>query len=168
MTIFKHSVLLALIGIGAIASVSATADSPWLEITSLPLFRFPLSAHAETFQVVRSHDEWKALQTSQSNPSAALGSPFPIVDFAKYTLLLVSLGTKPSGGYTAIIRDARDDGEVIRVSVVEIRPGRTCATISTLTYPTTAALIPRTDKAVRFDIVSADMDCESLRRSAGS
>src|SRR5471030_75420 len=98
MTIFKHSVLLALIGIGAIASVSATADSPWLEITSLPLFRFPLSAHAETFQVVRSHDEWKALQTSQSNPSAALGSPFPIVDFAKYTLLLVSLGTKPSGG----------------------------------------------------------------------
>jgi hypothetical protein len=168
MTIFKHSVLLALTGIGAIASVCATAESPWLEIISLPLFRFSPSARGETFQAVRSQGEWRALQTPQSNPGAAPGSPVPIVDFAKYTLLLVSLGTKPSGGYAAIIRDARDDGEVIRVSVVEVRPGRTCATTSVLTYPTAAALIPRTGKAVRFEIVSADTDCESLRRSAGS
>jgi|SRR5450631_3632521 len=168
MTAFKHSVFLALIGIGVIASSMATGDSPWLEITSLPFFRFPASTGVETYQVVRSQNEWKSLQPLKSNVSPGLGSSSPGVDFEKHTLLVVSLGTRPSGGYSANIIYARDDGEVIHVSVLEIRPGRTCATTSMLTHPTAAALIPRTDKAVRFEIESADTDCESFRSSVGS
>jgi hypothetical protein len=37
-----------------------------------------------------------------------------------------------------------------------------------LTFPETAVLIPRTDKAVRFEIESADLDCRSLRNGVGS
>jgi PrcB C-terminal len=170
MTTFTRFVLLALIGIGATVSSLAAGDTPWLEITSLPSLRYPAST-METFRVVRSLGEWNALwQPSVSNPSSMpRRESWPIdVDFTKYTLLLVALGTRPSGGFTVTIRDARDDGTVVHVSVLEVRPrGPDCAVTAALTYPTTAVLIPRTDKAVRFEIESADLDCRSFRSPVG-
>ena len=57
----------------------------------------------------------------------------------------------------------------IHVSVLEVRPrGPACAVTTEISYPTTAVLIPRTDKAVRFEMASADLDCTSFRSGVGS
>jgi PrcB C-terminal len=161
MTIFIRRVLVGVIGAGTIASSLAAAPNVWLKITAVP--ELGILAQVEEFRAVRSLKEWNAL-TPDSRQAI-----IPIdVDFTKYTLLVAALGTRPSGGYTVTIRDARDDGTVVHVSVLEIRPrGPDCAATALLTYPTTAALIPRTDKAVRFEIESADLDCRSFRTSVG-
>lgn len=158
-------VLIALFGVSVVASALDTEPTGWLKITSLPGVGYP--GQMESFRVVRSLKEWNDLwQPSDSNPRR---ESWPIdVDFTKYTLLLVALGTRPSGGYAVAIQDARDDGTVVHVSVLEVRPrGPECAATALVTHPTTAVLIPRSDKAVRFEIESADLDCSSFRHSAG-
>jgi PrcB C-terminal len=171
MTTFTRLVLVGLIGAGAASSVLATGDTPWLEITSTTSLLYP-RFYTETFRAVRSQKEWTALwQQARSNPSgypdpASISSPG--VDFTKYTVLVAALGTRGSGGYTVTIRNARDDGAVIHVSVLEVRPrGPACAVTTEISYPSTAVLIPRTDRAVRFEMASADLDCTSFRSGVG-
>lgn len=161
MTTFTRLVLVGVIGAGTIVSSLAAGPSVWLKITAVP--ELGMLAQVEEYRVVRSLKEWNAL-----SPNARQESTRIDVDFTKYTLLVAALGTRPSGGYTVTIRDARDDGTVVHVSVLEVRPrGPDCAATALLTYPTTAALIPRTEKAVRFEIESADLDCKSFRSSVG-
>ena len=162
LTIFIRLVLVGAIAAGSIVSSRAAAPNLWLKITAAPELGLP--AQVEEFRVVRSLKEWNALHPNSRQESTPID-----VDFTKYTLLVAALGTRPSGGYTVTIRDARDDGTVVHVSVLEVRPrGPDCAATALLTYPTTAALIPRTDKPVRFEIESADLDCRSFRSSVGS
>jgi hypothetical protein len=155
------ALLVGVIGSSTIVSSLAARPNFWLKITALPELGF--LGQVEEFRVVRSLKEWNAL-----NPTSRQESTPIDVDFTKYTLLVAALGTRPSGGYTVTIRDARDDGTMVHVSVLEVRPrGPDCTATALLTYPTTAALIPRTDKAVRFEIESADLDCRSFRSSVG-
>jgi hypothetical protein len=169
MAPFMRLGLVALVGVGALASALAAGSTFWLKITSVPELGY--LEQTESFHVVRSLKEWNDLRqasVSNQNPNPRRES-WPIdVDFAKYTLLLAALGARPSGGYTVTIRDARDDGTVVHVSVLEVRPrGPECTATAIMTYPTTAVLIPRTDKAVRFEIESADLDCRSFRSNVG-
>jgi hypothetical protein len=168
MTTLSRFVRVALLGTGVSVSPLAVAETSWLQVTSLPTLRDP-GSHAETLRAVRSQKEWSALwQPFDANSSSKPRTvPFE-VNFAKYTVLLAALGTRPSGGYTVIIRNARDDGTVIHVSVLEVRPrGKNCAVPTELTYPTTAVLIPHTEKAIRFEMASADLDCTSYRSIIG-
>jgi hypothetical protein len=161
MTTFIRLVLIGVIGSSTIVSSLAAGPNVWLKITALPEAGF--LRQVEEFRVVRSLKEWNALNLNSRQESTPID-----VDFTKYTLLVAALGTRPSGGYTVTIRDARDDGSVVHVSVLEVRPrGPDCTVTAILTYPTTAVLIPRTDKAVRFEIESADLDCSSFRSSVG-
>jgi hypothetical protein len=163
-------VLVGLTGVCATVGPLAAGDTFWLEITSITSLRYP-RFYTETFRVVRSQQEWKALwQPAVSNPSSNLGpeGASPDVDFSKYTVLIAALGSRGSGGYTVTIRNARDDGTVIQVSVLEVRPrGPACAVTTEISYPATAVLIPRTNKPVRFEMASADLDCTSFRGGAG-
>jgi PrcB C-terminal len=168
MTTFTRLILVGLIGAGATVSVVAEGDTPWLEITSTTSLLYP-RFYIETFRAVRSQKEWKALwQQSDHSGNPNPDSTSPGIDFTKYTVLIAALGTRGSGGYTVTIRNARDDGAVIHVSVLEVRPrGPACAVTTEISYPSTAVLIPRTDRAVRFEVTSADLDCTSFRNGVG-
>jgi hypothetical protein len=162
MTNFAHLVLLGILG--SCASALADSDKGRLDITPISSLRYP-RFDIETFRAVRSLTEWKALwQPYVPGPESTSSD----VDFTKYTLLIAALGTRGSGGYTVTIRDAVDDGPMIHVSVLEIRPrGSGCAVTTEISYPVTAVLIPRTAKAVWFEVKSADLDCTSFRNRAG-
>jgi hypothetical protein len=141
-------------------------ESLSLEIISLQLTEIP-RPQVETFWVVRTLEDWKGLRQSLG-PNLDSNQNLDGVDLKKYTILIVALGTRPSSGYSVMIRSARDDGAAIHVSVLEVRPGTQCPVMTELTFPGTAVLIPRTDKPVRFEIRSADLDCRSLRNAVGS
>jgi len=173
MATYMRFDLIALFGVSVVASALAAGSSGSLKITSLPGLGYPgQTVHTESFHVVRSLKEWNDLSLSSVSNGSSTSREQSLtidVDFAKYTLLLVALGTRPSGGYAVTIQDARDDGTVVHVSVLEVRPrGPECAATAIMTHPTTAVLIPRTNKAVRFEIESADLDCRSFRSSVGS
>jgi hypothetical protein len=81
---------------------------------------------------------------------AEVWAPRPPVDFAKEMVLVASLGMRRTGGFAATIARADLAGGVLRVEVVEKRPGAGCMTTQSLTYPVALARVARHDGAVEF------------------
>lgn len=146
----------------------ASADSSWLLVA--PYARWSgrsLELRAETFRAIRSQEGWDDLwRLAAPNPLAQADQsiPAPDVDFTKTLVLVAALGTRPTAGYSVIIQGALDDGAVIHVYVLEVRPnGPDCIAATVITHPVSIALIPRSDRQVRFEISTADLDCKANR-----
>lgn len=85
--------------------------------------------------------------------------PAPAVDFSKEMVLLVAMGTRPSGGYTAqILRAASGPGGIV-VDWVATSPGANCFTTAALTQPIDIVLVPRADGDVRFSRQDQTKNC---------
>ena len=90
--------------------------------------------------VVRSADEWGALWSTHSSDRA------PTVDFSRFMVVGVFLGTRPTSGYTVeIVRVYRQDG-VTTVEYREARPAADSFNLQALTAPFHLVRIPRTEK----------------------
>lgn len=159
--------------LGTVISLSAVAERmSWLPLETVPALSGPPGIEPdfrqETFSAVRSREEWERIwRLWHPNASLRAGGHVPdapAIDFEKSMLLVAALGWRPTGGFTVIIQDALDDGSVIQVSVLEVRAkGPGCIVAQTVTYPVAAALIPRSNRPVRFHIAVADLDCRSRR-----
>jgi hypothetical protein len=90
--------------------------------------------------VVRSADEWGALWSAHRSERP------PTVDFSRFMVVGVFLGTRPTSGYTVeIVRVHSQDG----VTTVEYREGRPAAdsfNLQVLTAPFQLVRIPPTEK----------------------
>jgi hypothetical protein len=139
----------------------------WLNVTPYPGWNGPsalaMGPQAETFRAVRSQAEWSAVWRTLRITSVEPRPSAPDVEFAKFTMLVAALGTRPTGGYTVHIEYALDDGTAVHVSVLEIRPGNNCTVTTALIYPITIAIIPRNDLPVQFEVEAADLDCSTGR-----
>ena len=170
MTGLRRLLFLALVVAVATVPPLASADSAWLPLTPYPRWSGrSLDLPTEKFRAIRSQQEWGDLwRLAEPNPSlqADQGIPPPDVDFTKSMMLVAALGTRPSGGYRVLIEGAFDFGTAIEVYVVEVRPGPDCAVITVITHPIVIALIPRSDRPVRFHIDTADVTCKATRSVA--
>ena len=94
-----------------------------------------------------------------TSPPRPEPEPTPVIDFNNFTLLMVASGRYPSAGYsvsfTAIIWDR--GGTIVKV--LKTSPGKECVILDVPTSPIAFALIPRTDRAIVFDIAEAKVDC---------
>ena len=152
----------------AIVPPLASADASWLVITPYPSWSGrSLVLSTETFCAIRSQQGWDdlwRLAAPNPSPQADQSIPPPDADFTKTMILVAALGTRPSGGYSVIIQSAFDDGAVIHVYVLEVRPtGPDCMAVSAVTHPVSIALIPRSDRQIRYHISAADLDCKAER-----
>lgn len=127
-----------------------------------------------TFTAIRSAEEWTAFwkrlnslpvqspPTATDHNSAATQSNFsrpPPLDFTKLTLVVAAIGRSPTSGYAIKLTSMNVDHGDIVVSTVETYPGRECSIIEGLYSPIVLALIPRTDKAIRFHTEKVVADC---------
>lgn len=134
---------------------------------------YPLAGKGISYQVpapvakaVTTLHEWEALwreiemrSTVRDEENAKSREP-PRINFAQYTLLLVATGSRPSGGYSVGFQSVREYESHIDVSVFELRPfGKECIVTTVVTYPAAFALIPRTNKSIRFQMELADLTC---------
>jgi hypothetical protein len=97
---------------------------------------------------VRTPDQWAgvwAKATRGQQPAAAA----PTVDFSRNMVLLVAMGTRPSGGYTARI-DRVYDADGTRVVEATFTSPQNCLTIAAITAPCAAVIAPTTAAPVRF------------------
>jgi hypothetical protein len=160
-------------------SVALAASSPnaveWKDyryyfpnnINALGLGRPFAGLSGPAFNVVHSESEWSAFWEPFFKPRSEVAAsitpyppiPEPPIDFDKFTLVVASSGTKPTGGYSIKIESIRDDESALVVILVETVPGKTCATTQTFTRPTAMALIPRTTKQVEFEVSTTTFDC---------
>jgi protease stability complex PrcB-like protein len=124
-------------------------------------------SNERTFDVVHSQAEWSAYLEPFFKPRSEVAAtitpyppiPEPPIDFDKFTLLIASMGMKPTGGFGIEFASIRDDGTTLVASVLETVPGKYCGLTQTVTRPTAQVLIARTTKQVEFEVSTTIHEC---------
>ncbi|HEX2716179.1 MAG TPA: protease complex subunit PrcB family protein [Allosphingosinicella sp.] len=99
--------------------------------------------------VIRDAAEWeRAWQRIVVNHSPKPAAP--AVDFSREMVLLVAMGTKSSGGYTAEIQRAVTRAGGLEVDWAAVSPGSNCFTTAALTQPIDVVIVPRVEGEVAF------------------
>ena len=109
--------------------------------------------------VVRDDAAWASLWsqiTAHVQPTPAL----PAVDFGREQLIVVSSGTKPTGGYGIDVAEVREAEGALHVVVRETAPGDRCMTTAALTAPVAVVRVPRSDARIVFEERQVTVDCD--------
>ena len=109
-------------------------------------------------RVFRSQAEWAsfwARATATSSPAV----PAPQVDFTRHMVVVVALGARSTGGYWVEVDGAYVGERLLTVEAIASSPGEACITTQAFTQPLDAALIPRSDLPVEFDVRDFVRDC---------
>ena len=110
--------------------------------------------------VIRDIVSWRAAwATLHARESAA--PVLPEIDFSKEMIVLVALGTRPSGGFQLDLVSAQSDGETLYLGLVETTRGN-CLVISSLTFPTTLIRVQRSAGPVSVQIDQRARRCVHL------
>lgn len=99
--------------------------------------------------VVRDESAWTSLW-SEIIANRQPKTPAPQVDFATEMVLAVSMGGRPTGGYSIDIDSFYEANGRLYVVVLETSPGSSCATTQAFTAPFVAVKLPRFDGEVVF------------------
>jgi hypothetical protein len=94
-------------------------------------------------RTARDESEWRSLWADHARisvPPPAL----PAVDFDVHTAVLVSLGTRATGGYSLTVEGARVEGEQLVLDARETAPPEGSILTQALTAPYEIVLVPRT------------------------
>lgn len=126
-----------------------------------------VGSNERAYTVVHSQTEWSAYWEPFFKPRSEVATtitpyppiPEPVIDFNKFTLLIASAGTKPTGGYSIEFASIRDEGTKLVATVLETVPGIHCALTQTSTRPTATALIARTTKPIKFEVSTTTHEC---------
>lgn len=110
------------------------------------------SSISESRQVViRDADDWQKLW-KQIHGSNEPMPPVPVIDFSKHMLVGYFLGQRSSGGYSVSIKDIKETGKEITVTISSTAPGRNSIVAQMLTSPYAIQAIPKSDKKVVFKL----------------
>ena len=74
----------------------------------------------------------------------------PVVDFDTEIVVLASMGTRPTGGYSIEVASAAETVSGVVVTIVERSPGPTCLVSQAITNPTTLVQVPAAGREVEL------------------
>ena len=109
--------------------------------------------------VVRDSATWAALWprlVGSHSPRPVL----PAVDFTDEMLIVVSMGTRSSGGYIVTIDSVGVTADTLRVFVREQSPGSRCGTTAALTAPVALVRLERSALPATFATRETVHDCD--------
>ena len=95
--------------------------------------------------VVRTPEEWKALWKEH-----APGQPMPAVDFTRFMVIGVFLGSRNTAGYRVAITGIERDGAIVTVTYREERPAARDILAQVITFPHHLVRVERTAGEVKF------------------
>jgi hypothetical protein len=124
--------------------------------TAFTRFRFNSGLGTRERLVVRDAAAWQALWARIARGSSP---PVPAVDFSTEMVIVASMGSKPTGGYTIAIERVSESGGTVFVQVLETSPGRGCGTTQAITSPTAGVVVPLRSGSVRFSERKAVREC---------
>lgn len=166
-----RSLLPALLA-GAIASSTGCADPSEplgprgplgpLELSAIPEaqpLRFNSGLDTQQRLVIRDARTWASLWSQIAARIQPLPAP-PAIDFDSKLVVVASMGTRPSGGYTIDIDDVRIIDNAVQLSVTETSPGVACGGSGALTTPIAVATVTRFDTQASFAERTTSYDCE--------
>ena len=122
------------------------------------------SLHSRTFLVIESAEAF-ALWYQDLHAHRMPPPPVPRIDFSKHLVLAVSMGHRPTGGYAIRLAEAAQDGDTIKITVLERQPAPGTAQITVVTSPYAIASLARGD-FTKVAFVGADGQVMAVRNIA--
>jgi hypothetical protein len=130
-----------------------------------------------TFFAIRTESEWLAwwnarMSVQESNkgpdsspPNEALAAlrVSPKIDFDHSILVAASLGAKLGTGHSVYIAWVTERPEAVEVGVNEADIHGKCTILTAVSIPVAMALIPKTDKPIRFRVSTSTTDCPTIQ-----
>ena len=140
----RRASLVSLVCAAAPACGSAPTEpsAPYRELRLLGLAG-PFACQPSV-RVVEAPGEWQALTAGLTFDGSA------DVDFGTDRVVLASLGSRPTSGYSAEVQDVRRRAGGVVLEAVELTPGR-CPTLAVVTCPGAIVVIPRSRGVVSLD-----------------
>lgn len=83
----------------------------------------------------------------------------PDVDFTKYEVAAVFMGTKNTGGYTVNFDKLIKRNDAVTCAVFETSPGKNCINTEVLSQPYEIIKFPKADKKIKFLLKQRIKDC---------
>jgi hypothetical protein len=156
MTCSPVTVLAAALLLGCAARPDVDDDSGVLvpaegRLAVRPLLREHSSGHLDPARRVITDAQAFQAVWDQAHARRGHKPPLPEVDFGREAVVLASLGTRSTGGYTIDIDSVRARNDAVDVFVRTTSPGPTCGATAALTQPVVMVAIPRTPLPVRFE-----------------
>ena len=124
---------------------------------AIDALRYSNGLRDATTMVIRDAAQWQSTWTTITSNHSPI--PLPAVDFAREMVILVALGTRSTGGYTAEIARVRRVTGGIAVDYVAQSPGPRCGTTAALTQPMDFAIVPRVEGTATFTRRDETADC---------
>lgn len=103
-------------------------------------------------RVIRSDVEWFAFWAEHAAALGRIQTP-PVVDFAYEMVVAVTLGRRPTGGYTVSVVGTEAGRQRLYVRVAESRPKVGALVTQAETQPFHFVALPRSEATVRFSKV---------------
>ena len=100
-------------------------------------------------EVVKSADAWEKLW-KQHTTTAGEADKIPGVDFSKEMVVVATMGTKRTGGYTIEIVGVEAKDKTLRISVKKTSPPPDAMTIQALTAPFHFVAVPKSNLKPEF------------------
>jgi hypothetical protein len=100
-------------------------------------------------EVVKSADAWEKLW-KQHATAAATSDKIPAVDFSKEMVVVATMGTKRTGGYSIEIVGVEAKDKTLKISVKKSSPPPDAMTIQALTAPFHLVAVPKSDLKPEF------------------
>ena len=112
-------------------------------------------------EIVKSADAWEKLW-KQHATAAGESDKIPAVDFSKEMVVVATMGTKRSGGYTIEIVGVEARDKALKISVKKSSPPPDAMTIQALTAPFHFVAVPKSNLKPEF--VEANSGAENVRK----
>jgi hypothetical protein len=100
-------------------------------------------------EVIKSAEAWEKLW-KQHSTAAGASDKMPAVDFSKEMVIVATMGTKRTGGYTIEIVDVEAKDKALKISIKKTAPPPDAMTIQALTAPFHFVAVPRSDLKPEF------------------
>jgi len=161
MVRISPSLVLASLGAGLIAcSVSVGPGSEaWAPDSSSILVESSYTGITDArLSVISDSAAWQAAW-SEMFGTLAPQPPAPVVDFAAQSVLLVALGSRPTGGYSIRIDSVAHSATQNVVFVTDTSPGSGCLVTQAITTPVEAVVTPWPVDAAQWYTSRVTHDC---------
>ena len=99
--------------------------------------------------VIRDQASWQVAWATLYIGMSPIVAP-PKIDFSRSTIILVALGTQPSGGYDITVSRVARDAGILYVQVTSTSPGDKCGVTLALTQPVDVVVVPHAIGRVVF------------------
>jgi hypothetical protein len=142
-----QSVAGVFLAISLLGCATATGGGPLL-IRSLAKGAFSGIQEARQ-EVVKDRAAWEKIW-AQHNANTTRAVPLPEVNFSKEMVVVATMGTKRTGGYSVEIVRAEPRGKKLRIGVQQTSPPPGAMTIQALTAPFHFVAVPRRDLELEF------------------